>query len=47
MPPRAGLPCDAAETSAKYVERVVAVSSLDLYRSGARAALYREARFSL
>jgi hypothetical protein len=42
----AGLPRDAAETSAEYVERVVAASSLDPAPIGELAALYREARFS-
>ncbi len=42
----AGLPSDAAETSAEYVERVVAASSVDPAPIRELAALYREARFS-
>jgi hypothetical protein len=42
----AGLPRDAAETSAEYVERVVAASSVDPAPIRELAALYREARFS-
>jgi hypothetical protein len=42
----AGLPRDAAETSAEYVERVVAASSLEPGPIRELAALYREARFS-
>ncbi len=42
----AGLARSEAETSAEYVERVVAVSSVDPVPIGELAALYREARFS-
>lgn len=42
----AALPRDAAETSAEYVERVVAASSVDPAPIRELAALYREARFS-
>jgi uncharacterized protein DUF4129 len=42
----AGLPRAAAETSAEYVERVVAASSVDPAPIRELAALYREARFS-
>lgn len=42
----AGLPRDAAETSAEYVERVVTASSVDPTPIRELAALYREARFS-
>jgi hypothetical protein len=42
----AGLPRGAAETSAEYVERVVAASSVDPAPIRELAALYREARFS-
>ena len=42
----AGMPRAAAETSAEYVERVVAASSVDPGPIGRLAALYREARFS-
>ena len=42
----AGLPREAAETSAEYVERVVAASSVDPAPIRELAALYREARFS-
>ena len=42
----AGLPRAAAETSAEYVERVVAASSLNPAPIRELAALYREARFS-
>src|SRR4029079_7227595 len=42
----AGLPRDAAETSAEYVERVVAASSVDPAPVGERASLYGEPRFS-
>ena len=43
----AGLPRDAAETSAEYVERVVSASSVEPGPIRELAALYREARFSL
>lgn len=43
---RAGLPRLVAETSAEYVERVVAASSVDPAPIEELAALYREARFS-
>jgi hypothetical protein len=43
----AGLQRLAAETSAEYVERVVASSSVDPAPIGELAALYREARFSV
>jgi hypothetical protein len=42
----AGLSRSAAETSAEYIERVVAESSVDPAPIGELAALYREARFS-
>jgi Domain of unknown function (DUF4129) len=42
----AGLPREAAETSAEYVERVVAASSVDPAPIRELAVLYREARFS-
>ncbi|HEY7627098.1 MAG TPA: DUF4129 domain-containing protein [Ilumatobacteraceae bacterium] len=42
----AGLPRSESETSAEYVERVVAASSVDPVPIGELAALYREARFS-
>ena len=42
----AGLPRHEAETSAEYVERVVAASSVDPAPIRELAALYREARFS-
>jgi Domain of unknown function (DUF4129) len=42
----AGLPREAAETSAEYVERVVAASSVEPGPIRELAALYREARFS-
>lgn len=42
----AGLPRHAAETSAEYVERVVAASSVEPRPIRELAALYREARFS-
>jgi len=42
----AGLPREAAETSAEYVERVLAASSVDPVPIRELAALYREARFS-
>lgn len=42
----AGLPRAAAETSAEYVERVVAASSVDPAPIRELAALFREARFS-
>jgi Domain of unknown function (DUF4129) len=42
----AGLPRRPAETSAEYVERVVAASSVDPGPIGELSALYREARFS-
>ncbi|MGZ4680082.1 MAG: DUF4129 domain-containing protein [Ilumatobacteraceae bacterium] len=42
----AGLPRAAAETSAEYVGRVVAASSVDPAPIRELAALYREARFS-
>jgi hypothetical protein len=42
----AGIPRAAAETSAEYVERVLATSSVDPEPIRALAALYREARFS-
>ena len=42
----AALPRDAAETSAEYVERVVAASSVDPAPIRELATLYREARFS-
>jgi uncharacterized protein DUF4129 len=42
----AGLPRASAETSAEYVERVVAASSVDPAPIRELAALYREARFS-
>ncbi|HEY0519376.1 MAG TPA: DUF4129 domain-containing protein [Ilumatobacteraceae bacterium] len=42
----AGLTRAKAETSAEYVERVVALSSVDPIPIGELAALYREARFS-
>lgn len=42
----AGLAREAAETSAEYVERVVAQSSVDPAPIGELAVLYREARFS-
>ncbi|MEP7113519.1 MAG: DUF4129 domain-containing protein [Ilumatobacteraceae bacterium] len=43
----AGLPRAAAETSAEFVERVVAAASVDVVPIGELAALYREARFSV
>ena len=42
----AGLPREAAETSAEYVERVVVASSVEPGPIRELAALYREARFS-
>jgi hypothetical protein len=42
----AGLPREAAETSAEYVERVVGASSVEPGPIQELAALYREARFS-
>lgn len=42
-----GLSRMSAETAAEYVERVVAVSSIDTAPIRELAALYREARFSL
>lgn len=42
----AGWPRDGAETSAEYVERVVAEASVDPSAISELAALYREARFS-
>jgi hypothetical protein len=42
----AGLQRAAAETSAEYVERVVAASSIDPAPIRELAVLYREARFS-
>lgn len=42
----AGLPRAAAETSAEFVERVIAAASVDVVPIGELAALYREARFS-
>ena len=42
----AGLPREASETSAEYVERVVVASSVEPAPIRELAALYREARFS-
>jgi hypothetical protein len=42
----AGLPREASETSAEYVERVVVASSVEPGPIRELAALYREARFS-
>lgn len=42
----AGVPRRAAETTAEYVERVVASSSIDRRPIAALSELYREARFS-
>jgi len=42
----AGWPRSGAETSAEYVERIVAEASVDPFAISDLAALYREARFS-
>lgn len=42
----AGSPRSGAETSAEYVERIVAEASVDPFAISDLAALYREARFS-